>query len=140
MAGLVGRKLGRYEIVAVIGAGGMGTSSRARHRTRTIVAVKVITDRAADIPRALDRFEREAKTVAQLSHPNILDIFDFGREEEVVYAVTELLEGRDLRVESRGQAAAFEDARNRHRRRQRFARRRTAKGSSTGTSSPKTCS
>ncbi len=66
------------------------------------VAVKVITAKATQSQRAIDRFEREAKTVAQLSHPNILDIHDFGRDDGVVYAVTELLEGEDLRDRMRG--------------------------------------
>jgi len=103
VTGLVGQALGRYEIVALIGRGGMGEVFRARDtELGRDVAVKVITDQAADNRRALERFEREAKTVAQLSHPNILEIFDFGREDGVVYAVTEFLEGGDLRSRTQG--------------------------------------
>ncbi|HEY1250839.1 MAG TPA: protein kinase [Thermoanaerobaculia bacterium] len=81
-----------------LGKGGMGEVYRARDtRLDRDVAVKVLpSDLAAD-PDALARFEREAKAVAALSHPNILAIHDFGREGEIVYAVMELLEGRTLR-------------------------------------------
>ena len=103
MPGLVGKTLGRYEIVDLLGAGGMGEVYRATDtRLSRQVAVKVITAKATQSQRAIDRFEREAKTVAQLSHPNILDIHDFGRDDGVVYAVTELLEGEDLRDRMRG--------------------------------------
>jgi serine/threonine-protein kinase len=98
VASLVGRKLGRYEIAGVLGAGGMGEVYRARDTDLDRpVAVKVISERIAQSRTAIERFEREARTVARLSHPNILEIHDFGRDEGVVYAVTELLEGKDLR-------------------------------------------
>jgi serine/threonine protein kinase len=101
--GLVGKTLGRYKIVDLLGAGGMGEVYRARDtQLSRPVAVKVISDRVAQGRKAIDRFEREAKTVAQLSHPNILEIHDFGRDDGVVYAVTELLEGKDLRDRMRG--------------------------------------
>jgi serine/threonine protein kinase/tetratricopeptide (TPR) repeat protein len=61
------------------------------------VAVKVISEKLAEDPRALARFEREAKAVAALSHPNILAIHDFGKEGALTYAVMELLEGETLR-------------------------------------------
>jgi serine/threonine-protein kinase len=101
--GLVGQTLGRYEIVDLVGVGGMGEVYRAEDSElgRT-VAIKVISEKVAQSKRAIDRFEREAKTVAQLSHPNILDIHDFGRDKGVVYAVTELLEGSDLRGRMQG--------------------------------------
>jgi serine/threonine protein kinase len=62
------------------------------------VAVKVLPERLAEDPSALSRFEREAKALAALSHPNVLTILDFGREGGVAYAVTELLEGESLRM------------------------------------------
>jgi serine/threonine-protein kinase len=100
---LVGKTLGRYEIVALLGAGGMGEVYRARDtQLSRPVAIKVISAKVTQSKKAIDRFEREAKTVAQLSHPNILEIHDFGREDGVVYAVTELLEGQDLRDRMRG--------------------------------------
>jgi len=94
-----GTKLGPYEILAPIGAGGMGEVSKARDsKLGRDVAVKVLPSDLADNPEALARFEREARAVAQLSHPNILAIFDFGRQGETGYAVMELLEGETLRA------------------------------------------
>ncbi len=61
------------------------------------MVVKVLPPHLADNPAALARFEREAKAVAALSHPNILAIFDFGNERGTAYAVTELLDGETLR-------------------------------------------
>src|SRR5437667_3450147 len=93
-----GTRLGAYEIVAALGAGGMGEVYRARDtRLDREVAIKVLPARLASDPQALARFEREAKAVAALSHPNILAIHDFGSEAGIAYAVTELLEGETLR-------------------------------------------
>ncbi len=93
-----GTKLGPYEILAPLGAGGMGEVYRARDsRLNREVAIKVLPERVAADPDALARFEREAKAVAALSHPNILALHDFGRDGAVAYAVTELLEGETLR-------------------------------------------
>ena len=93
-----GTRLGPYEIVAQLGQGGMGIVFRARDtKLEREVAVKVLTRNLAEDPDALERFEREAKAVAALSHPNILAIHDFGREEGSVYAAMELLEGETLR-------------------------------------------
>ena len=98
MALAAGTRFGPYEIVAPIGAGGMGEVYRARDsRLERDVAVKVLPERLAQDPDALARFEREAKAVAALSHPNILAIHDFGTERGVCYAVMELLEGEPLR-------------------------------------------
>jgi Serine/threonine protein kinase len=93
-----GTRLGNYEVLASLGAGGMGEVYRARDsRLGREVAIKVLPGEMANDRDALDRFEREARAVAALSHPNILSIFDFGREENVSFAVTELLEGEPLR-------------------------------------------
>ncbi len=90
--------LGRYEVVAPLGAGGMGEVYRARDtELDREVAVKVLPEEVAGDPKRLERFTREAKAVARLSHPNILEIWDFGTEDGVTYAVTELLEGQTLR-------------------------------------------
>src|SRR5216684_799424 len=98
MALIPGDKLGPYEILAPIGAGGMGEVYRARDpRLEREVAIKVLPGHLANDPQALARFEREAKAVAALSHPNILAIHDFGREGGIAYAVMELLEGKTLR-------------------------------------------
>jgi Tol biopolymer transport system component len=96
----VGARLGPYEILAPIGAGGMGEVYRARDtKLDRDVAIKVLPTHLASDPEALARFEREAKAVAALSHPNILSIHDFGRDEAsgVSYAAMELLEGGTLR-------------------------------------------
>ncbi|HSG02003.1 MAG TPA: protein kinase [Vicinamibacterales bacterium] len=96
-----GTRLGPYEITGAIGAGGMGEVYRARDlKLDRDVAVKVLPAHLADDPDALARFEREAKAVAALSHPNILAIHDFGRDPSagVTYAVMELLEGETLRA------------------------------------------
>src|SRR6266404_9361016 len=94
----IGTRLGHYEILAPLGAGGMGEVYRARDpRLNRDVAIKVLPERLAKDPQALARFESEAKPVAALSHPNILAIFDVGADQGVTYAVTELLEGETLR-------------------------------------------
>ncbi len=98
MAGLEGARLGPYEILSRLGAGGMGEVDRARDtRLGREVAVKVIEGGRAGDPSARSRFEREARAVAALSHPNILAIHGFGIEGETCYSVTELLRGETLR-------------------------------------------
>jgi TolB-like protein/tetratricopeptide (TPR) repeat protein len=93
-----GTRLGAYEILSPLGAGGMGEVYRARDsKLKRDVAVKVLPKSLAADADALARFEREALAVAALSHPNILAIFDFGTHEGMAYAVTELLEGETLR-------------------------------------------
>jgi eukaryotic-like serine/threonine-protein kinase len=93
-----GTRLGSYEVLAPLGDGGMGEVYRARNaRLGREVAIKVLPGDVANDLDALARFEREARAVAALSHPNILSIFDFGREAGISFAVTELLEGETLR-------------------------------------------
>ena len=93
-----GTRLGPYEIVHQIGSGGMGDVYRARDtRLDRDVAIKVLPERFARDVEARMRFEREAKAVAALSHPNILAIHDVGSEDGAAYSVTELLEGETLR-------------------------------------------
>jgi eukaryotic-like serine/threonine-protein kinase len=93
-----GTHLGPYEILDKVGAGGMGDVYRARHaRLERDVAVKVLPEHLSGNARALERFEREAKAIAALTHPNILAIHDSGSEEGVSFAVMELLEGETLR-------------------------------------------
>jgi serine/threonine protein kinase len=96
-----GTRLGPYEILAPLGAGGMGEVFRARDTKLTRdVALKVLPDHLRDDPKALARFESEARAVAALSHPHILAIHDFGRIDGTSFAVTELLEGLRGRRES----------------------------------------
>src|SRR5579864_7290844 len=91
-------RLGSYEILSPIGAGGMGEVYKARdHRLERDVAVKVLPQQFANDQDALTRFEREAKAVAALSHSNILSIHDVGEDHGVRFAVMELLEGETLR-------------------------------------------
>jgi tetratricopeptide (TPR) repeat protein len=93
-----GHRLGRYEVRSRLGSGGMGDVYRALDTTLgRDVAVKVLPDGMAGDRQRLERFQLEAKAVAALSHPNILEIHDFGNDEGVRYAVTELLEGETLR-------------------------------------------
>ncbi len=98
-----GSRLGSYEIEEPIGAGGMGEVYRARDpKLGRHVAIKVLPAHLASDAAALARFEREARAVAALSHPNILGIHDFGTEGGVAYAVMELLEGESLRARLAG--------------------------------------
>ena len=93
-----GTKLGPYEILSALGAGGMGEVYRARDtRLGRDVAVKVLPPSFAADPEHLRRFEQEARAVAALNHPNILGIFDIGQHGETPYLVSELLEGETLR-------------------------------------------
>jgi eukaryotic-like serine/threonine-protein kinase len=94
----VGVRLGPYEILSPLGAGGMGEVYKTKDtRLDRFVAVKMLPALLAGDADALARFEREAKAVAALSHPNILAIHDFGNDGETAYAVMELLEGETLR-------------------------------------------
>ncbi len=103
MALSAGSLLGPYEILSPIGAGGMGEVYRARDtRLGRDVAVKVLPPGfAADADR-LRRFEREARTVGGLSHPNLVSLFDVGTHEGGPYLVMELLEGESLREKLTG--------------------------------------
>ena len=93
-----GTHLGPYQILAPLGAGGMGEVYRARDaRLGRDVAVKVLPESVASDPDRLRRFEREARAVAALNHPNVLTVYDVGAHEGVPYVVTELLEGGTLR-------------------------------------------
>ena len=108
---LPGSKLGPYEIIREIGSGGMGLVYLARDtRLDRDVAIKVLPEKMADNTEALARFEREAKAIAALSHPNVLSIFDVGNEEGVSFVVTELLEGETLRQHIRGSAVPWRKA------------------------------
>ena len=90
-------RYGPYEIVSFIGAGGMGEVYRARDtRLDREVALKVLAERLACDPKSLARFHTEAKSIAALSHPNILSIYDAELEHPPLFLVTELLEGETL--------------------------------------------
>jgi Tol biopolymer transport system component len=92
-----GDRLGPYEIIAPLGAGGMGEVYRARDtRLGREVAVKVLPVHLSAQPEIKARFEREAKTISSLNHPHICTLFDIGREGDVDFLVMELIEGETL--------------------------------------------
>ena len=106
-----GLRLGRYEVVEPLGAGGMGEVYRGLDTVlRRQVAIKVLTSKLADSPDALGRFEREARAVASLSHPNIVVLYDVGFEAGAPYTVMELLKGRLLASELSGGALPLDRA------------------------------
>src|SRR5580698_1189300 len=97
MAILPGRRLGPYEILSAIGAGGMGEVYKARDtRLDRTVAIKVLPTHLADRAELRERFEREAKTIASLNHPHICTLYDTGHQDEIDYLVMEYLEGETL--------------------------------------------
>lgn len=92
-----GTMLGPYKIVALLGSGGMGEVYRAcDQRLGRDVAIKVLSSRLAARPEVRARFEREARTISQLSHPHICTLFDIGHQDGMDYLVMELLEGETL--------------------------------------------
>src|SRR6185369_9465788 len=93
-----GTRIGPYEIVDWLGAGGMGEVYRARDpRLGRDVALKLIPQTFAADPSRLSRFEQEARAAGQLNHPNILAVHDIGIHAGAPYIVSELLEGESLR-------------------------------------------
>jgi len=94
-----GTSLGPYQIISSVGKGGMGEVYRAKDtRLGREVAIKVLPDHLTQNGDALKRFEREAKALASLSHPNIVTIHDVGAELGVSFVVMELLDGETLRA------------------------------------------
>jgi eukaryotic-like serine/threonine-protein kinase len=95
---LAGTQLGPYEIVSLVGVGGMGEVYRARDpRLRRDVAIKLLPPSFSSSPDRLQRFEQEAHAAAALNHPNILAVYDIGRQDNSPYIVSELLQGETLR-------------------------------------------
>ncbi len=94
-----GARIGPYEVLSLLGEGGMGAVYRGRDpRLGRDVAIKILLPDSARDDDALARFEREARAIAALSHPNVLSIFDYGDQEGTFFVVTELLEGETLRA------------------------------------------
>ena len=94
-----GARLGPYEILASVAAGGMGEVFRARDtRLGREVAVKILTAAHAGDPDSIRRFEKEARAVASLSHPNVVPLFDVGEQDGIRYAVSEYVAGETLRA------------------------------------------
>ena len=130
-----GTRLGPYEILAPIGAGGMGEVYRARDpRLGRDVAIKVLPASFSQDPDRLRRFEQEARAAGVLNHPNITAVYDIGTHDGAPYVVQELLEGETLRAPlGRGRAPAAQGDRLRAPDRARAWPRRTRRASSTGT-------
>src|SRR5437868_8773649 len=105
-----GTRLGAYEITGLIGSGGMGDVYRAHDaKLQRDVAIKVLSPLLASAPDARARFEREALSVAKLSHPNILAIYELGRhpstgsgQGDTAFVVSELVDGETLRARLAG--------------------------------------
>src|SRR6476619_4382865 len=92
-----GTRLGPYELVAAVGAGGMGEVYRAKDtRLDRTVAVKVLPEHLSSSPDSRQRFEREAKMISQLSHPHICALYAVGNQDGVEFLVMEYLEGETL--------------------------------------------
>jgi serine/threonine protein kinase len=107
-----GSRLGSYEIVAPLGAGGMGEVWRAKDpRLGREVAIKVLPADVADDPVLLRRFEDEARAASALNHPNILTVHELGREGGTSFLVTELLAGESLRESSSATRTSSRSAR-----------------------------
>ena len=97
MAILSGKRLGPYEILSAIGAGGMGEVYRARDtRLERIVALKILPNHLSDRAELRERFEREARTIASLNHPHICTLYDIGQQDGTDFLVMEYLEGETL--------------------------------------------
>src|ERR1700687_588430 len=93
----VGTRLGPYEILAPIGAGGMGEGYRAKDtRLDRTVAIKVLPEHLSSKPQLRERFEREARAVSSLNHPHICTLHDVGQQDGVDFLVMEYLEGETL--------------------------------------------
>ena len=90
---------GRYELIEVLGEGGMGVVYRARQTSMDRdVAVKVLSSNFSQNPQMIRRFEKEARVVSKLSHPNTVSVFDYGQSNDVLFLVMELLEGQTLKA------------------------------------------
>src|SRR5579871_4474605 len=90
-------RLGPYEIISAIGAGGMGEVYRARDtRLERVVAIKILPSHLSSNPQARERFDREAKAISSLSHPNICQLYDVGHQDGIDFIVMEYLEGETL--------------------------------------------
>ena len=97
MALAAGARLGPYEILSALGAGGMGEVYKARDtRLDRIVAIKVLPSHLAADPQFRERFDREARAISSLDHPHICALYDVGEEHGTVFLVMQYLEGETL--------------------------------------------
>ena len=114
MAGLIGRQIGQYTIIAMLGSGDMATVYRAQQTSiRRDVAIKVIETKLTTNREFIGRFQHGARIMVALNHPHILTIFEFGMQDDLLYLVTELQEGGSLaaRLKANGKLSAEEVAR-----------------------------
>ena len=106
-----GARIGPYEVISLIGEGGMGEVYRGRDpRLGREIAIKVLAKDASQDAEATGRLEREARAIAALSHPNIVAVYDVGHENGTFFLVTELLEGKTLRESIRQSAMSWRRA------------------------------
>ena len=134
---------GRYQVVRKLGAGGMANVYLAEDQELgRRVAIKILNDRHANDDQFVERFRREAKNAAALSHPNIVSIYDRGEAEGTYYIAMEFLDGRTLKelIISRGPAPITVVGRVRAPDPRRRCASRTGTASCTATSSRTTCS
>ena len=111
MALAAGSRIGPYQVLELLGAGGMGEVYRARDpRLERDVAIKVLPTAFSDDFERLRRFELEARAAAALNHPNILGVYDIGTDAGAPFIVSELLEGETLRERLRGGPVAVRKA------------------------------
>ena len=104
-----GSRVGPYEIVSMLGQGGMATVYKAYQASLDRqVAIKVMADRYASNPAFVERFRREARSIARLRHPNILTVHDAGEDNGLLYMVMEYVDGPTLREEMAGKPLPFE--------------------------------
>jgi len=93
----LGSRLGRYEVLELVGRGGMASVYRGHHTDLDRpVAIKVLPEFLAEDEIARERFRQEARAIARLRHPNILSVFDYGEEQGITYIVSEFVEGGTL--------------------------------------------
>lgn len=91
--------LGKYQILALIGRGGMGQVYQARHQElKSLVAIKVLNNYFVGDDKALERFKREAQTLAKIDHINVVKVFDYGVVEGMGFLIMEFLTGESLRT------------------------------------------
>lgn len=108
---LIGRTIGKYQILAVVGGGGMGTVYRAQQLdVQREVAIKVLSAELSDSSQFVERFKREASALAELEHPHIIPIFDFGQEGSYLYLVMSLKTGGNLSQVIREGAVPLDEA------------------------------
>src|SRR5215471_5556913 len=106
-----GTRLGPYEILAPIGAGGMGEVYRGRDtRLDRQVAIKILPEQLAQRTELRERFEREARAVAALNHPNVCTLFDVGEQDGTHYLVMEHIDGETLEARLKRGPLSFDEA------------------------------